>query len=108
MEQIWSVLPGQEHLRLLRFDGGMEICTATKNKGDAIHTIAAEMEKPFTMAYLGDDTTDEDAFRAIKGIGLGVLVKDIYQETSADVWIQPPEGVTAFLRRWAEACRSHL
>lgn len=56
------------------------------------------------MAYLGDDQTDENAFEALHGRGLSVLVRREYRPTNADVWIQPPEGVTAFLSDWASAC----
>jgi len=49
---------------------------------------------------LGDDRTDEDAFKSIKGRGLGVLVREAFRPTYADVWIKPPEELLAFLARW--------
>jgi len=55
-------------------------------------------------AYLGDDMTDEDAFRAISGRGLGVLVSPDLRETAADVWLIPPGELTWFLERWIESC----
>jgi trehalose-phosphatase len=91
-------------LRILHFDGGIEICAATMSKGDVVRQIAASLGNSYAMAYLGDDVTDEDAFLALKGIGLSVLVRDLYRETSADVWIRPPNAVIEFLERWAHAC----
>jgi trehalose 6-phosphate phosphatase len=49
------------------------------HKGDATKWIAAHVESKFArrswVAYIGDDITDEDAFRAIEnGNGIGVLV----------------------------------
>lgn len=106
VESVWAGLPDKDLLRMLRFDGGIEICAAAKNKGDVVLDIAAEMGEKCTMAYLGDDLTDEDAFVAIKGRGLGVLVKDTYRETSAEAWIRPPQEVIQFLENWATACGS--
>ena len=52
------------------------------------------------VAYLGDDLTDEDAFRAIKGVGLGGLVRAEFRPTAADIWLLPPEELIDFLRQW--------
>jgi trehalose-6-phosphatase len=57
------------------------------------------------IAYLGDDLTDEDAFRALKPRGLAVLVRAVLRDTSADVWIRPPRGLLHFLERWRDASR---
>jgi len=47
------------------------------HKGDATRWIVADIEartaRPAWVAYVGDDITDEDAFRAIRS-GIGVLV----------------------------------
>ena len=55
------------------------------------------------MAYLGDDLTDEAAFRALDERGLGVLVRPKLRATSADIWIRPPEELLDFLRSWLRA-----
>jgi len=47
--------------------------------------------------YLGDDTTDEDAFRAVRGRGLGIVVMDKPRPTSADYYLRSPEEVRVFL-----------
>jgi trehalose-phosphatase len=107
VRRIWSMIPDRNDLRLAPFDGGIEIRVAQKDKGDAVRSIIKEMEPHVAMAYLGDDTTDEDAFGALTRRGLCVLVRDCYRPTIADVWIRPPEGLLAFLRGWLSACPPH-
>ena len=55
------------------------------------------------MAYLGDDLTDEDAFRAVATRGLGILVRQELRKTAAVAWLRPPEELLDFLHRWARA-----
>jgi trehalose 6-phosphate phosphatase len=53
--------------------------------------------------YLGDDVTDEDAFRALKGIGIGIFVGRASdpevgeRTTAADYVLNTPEEVGRFL-----------
>lgn len=47
--------------------------------------------------YLGDDTTDEDAFRALSGRGIGILVGPPERETAAEWMLEDPEAVGRFL-----------
>jgi trehalose 6-phosphate phosphatase len=91
-------------LQLLPFDGGLELRAAGKSKGDAVSAILAECGKGVAAAYLGDDQTDESAFRAIKGRGLAVLVRSEPRPTLADVWLRPPDELGSFLRDWLAAC----
>lgn len=91
-------------LQLLPFDGGLELRAPGKTKGDAVNAILEECGKGVAAAYLGDDQTDENAFRAIKGRGLGVLVRSEPRPTLADVWLRPPDELGGFLRDWLAAC----
>ena len=92
----------EQQLSMLPFDGGMEIRARAHNKGDAVRMLLAECSGA-ACAYLGDDITDEDAFRAIKPHGLGVLVRERPRVTAADLWLSQPSELTDFLERWAEA-----
>ncbi len=52
------------------------------------------------VAYLGDDRTDEDAFRELNGKGLSVLVRKEQRPTAAEIWIEPPAELLDFLEKW--------
>lgn len=98
----WQELGREYELELLDFDGGIEIRVPGHDKGQAVETILEEVGDA-AVAYLGDDQTDEDAFRALGAIGekgFRVLVREHVRETAADVWIKPPEQLIEFLENW--------
>jgi trehalose-phosphatase len=76
---------------------------AGPGKGDAVRAILQESDSRVAVAYLGDDQTDEDAFHALKGNGLTVLVRPQSRPTAADVWLQPPQELLQFLQEWLRA-----
>ncbi len=84
------------------FDGGIELRAPGRTKGYVVDTLLAE-EPDAVAAYLGDDNTDEDAFRSIKGRGLGVLVRPEFRPTAADLWLRPPLELLEFLAHWQNA-----
>jgi trehalose 6-phosphate phosphatase len=51
--------------------------------------------------YLGDDVTDEDAFRELAGIGFGVLVSEQARATAATHRLRDTDEVRRFLARLA-------
>jgi trehalose 6-phosphate phosphatase len=91
-------------MHLLQFDGGIEL-RAGRNKGDAVRLLLSEMSSNAPVAYLGDDTTDEDAFRALAGRGLTVLVRRAWRPSAAALWLRPPGELREFLTGWARALR---
>jgi trehalose 6-phosphate phosphatase len=95
---------GQAGLKLLQFDGGLEL-RAGRNKGDAVRTILTEIPSRAPVAYLGDDATDEDAFKALAGRGLGVLVRREWRPGAATIWLRPPAQLREFLAAWLQATR---
>src|SRR5262249_44260864 len=94
-----------EGTRIMQFDGGVELVMGQQDKGDAVRAVLREAPQDCSVAYLGDDVTDEDAFRAIQGIGLGVLVRDCFRPTEATCWLRPPDELIEFLTGWELACR---
>lgn len=96
----WEPLTAQGTLEILPFDGGLELRTVGCNKQYAVKAVLSETAPDSAVAYLGDDITDEDAFRAVKTRGLGVLVRPEFRETSADVWLKPPHELVEFMRHW--------
>jgi trehalose 6-phosphate phosphatase len=54
--------------------------------------------------YIGDDKTDEDAFKLLRGRGqgFGILVSKFPKDTSASYSLQDPPEVMNFLGRLVE------
>jgi trehalose 6-phosphate phosphatase len=96
----WASLAEQPGLKLLRFDGGLELRAAHPDKGDAVKAILRELSPHTQVAFLGDDLTDEDAFRALGTRGLSLLVRSEYRETNANAWLRPPQELMGFLEHW--------
>lgn len=96
----WSPFVQEAGLVVSPFDGGVELRVPGRDKGFAVRAILAELGADVVVAYLGDDLTDEDAFRAIKGVGLGGLVRAEFRPTAANIWLLPPEELLDFLRQW--------
>ncbi|HDR16881.1 MAG TPA: trehalose-phosphatase [Desulfobacteraceae bacterium] len=96
----WALMAEAWNLQLKEFDGGLELRVPGRDKGDAVNTVCREMDFRAQVAYFGDDFTDEDAFRALKGRGLGVLVRETLRPTEADMWLKPPVELLGFLKRW--------
>jgi len=96
----WSLDKDQADMILREFDGGLELLPTGLDKGRAVRKIVGEFDKSDPVAYLGDDLTDEDAFEALGERGLKVLVRGAARNTRADLRIEPPEELLAFLDRW--------
>jgi trehalose-phosphatase len=96
----WSGLARRTGLEMTEFDGGLELRVPGRHKGDAVRTILEEAGPDTVPAYLGDDRTDEDAFRAIRKRGLGILVREKRRPTSARIRLKPPEELLDFLKHW--------
>jgi trehalose-phosphatase len=103
----WEDEASRAGLDLLEFDGGFEFRPAGRHKGEVVRRVLADEGPGAAVAYLGDDWTDEDAFRALAaaGRGLPVLVRGELRPTRARAWM-PPAELAAFLVRWAGALHS--
>ena len=88
-----------EGLDLLPFDGGLELRAAAARKDRAVRRLARGAD---LVAYLGDDRTDEDAFRAVLPGGLAVLVAPEPRPSAARWHLAPPAGLLAFLDAWRD------
>ena len=97
---LWSGLVNDQGLELRPFDGGLELRIPGRDKGTAVMRIMADSPPGTVAAFLGDDLTDEDAFKALPPEGLGVLVRPTLRETAAAAWLKPPEDLLAFFDAW--------
>ena len=89
-------------LQMMIFDGGVEMRSPSINKGHAaLHML--NQSPTAATAYLGDDVTDEDAFAALRGRGLTLLVRESPRPSQASYWLQPPGELLGFLDAWIHA-----
>ena len=94
------------HRELRRIDGKkvFELLPAIEwDKGKAVmwllETLGLESRSGgIRPIYIGDDRTDEDAFRALKERGVGILVSEQPQPTAAIYSLKNPAEVEGFLR----------
>jgi trehalose 6-phosphate phosphatase len=71
------------------------------HKGKAVLWLlqALKLDRPDVLPlYIGDDLTDEDAFRAIADRGIGIVVEAGTRSTAASYVLKHAEEVQAFLR----------
>jgi trehalose-phosphatase len=100
VDSIFSRLDEVDSLRLLPFDGGVELRSTDRTKGTAVAEMLAQEPEAVPAAYLGDDFTDEDAFAALEKRGFSVLVRDAIRKSCARFWLRPPEELLRFLDQW--------
>lgn len=103
---LFEPLAGTDGLELLVFEAGVELRVG-RDKGGAAEAILREAAPGAPVAYLGDDVTDEAAFRAVNNFrthSLSVLVRRQQHQTEADVWLRPPMELRKFLENWFLAC----
>lgn len=88
--------------------GGKKVVEIRPNinwhKGKAVEFLKREISKeenPFSI-YVGDDVTDEDAFREVSN-GLGILVGDHDNRSYADYALKDLEEVKTFFRELIKA-----
>ena len=96
----WTALAEGSGLKLLNFESGLELRVAHPDKGDVVAAILEDFDPEGQIAVLGDDLTDEDAFRVLEHRGLSVLVRPEYRETRAKVWLKPPHELINFFEQW--------
>jgi len=92
-----------EHPNLKRHDGKkvFEIRPQIDwNKGKAVYWLLTKLQlaqNDTLTIYIGDDATDEDAFRAVKQCGIGILVTSHKQPTAAHYCLRDTQEVKKFL-----------
>ncbi|KAK7247438.1 hypothetical protein RIF29_42321 [Crotalaria pallida] len=108
-QQVRSVLKEYPKLRLTQGRKVLEIRPTIKwDKGKALEFLLeslgfANCTNVFPV-YIGDDKTDEDAFKKLRDRdqGLGILVSKFPKDTCASYSLQEPNEVMDFLQRLVE------
>ena len=100
-----------EEIPRIRATGGKKIFEVRPNlewdKGRAILWMLDELGlggEDRLPLYLGDDVTDEDGFRALREVGVGIVVRgeDDDRATAAEYALADPDEVRTFLRMLAD------
>ncbi|MFH1093491.1 MAG: trehalose-phosphatase [Candidatus Omnitrophota bacterium] len=106
-ELVEKVVDENETLRLMNGKMVFEILPAIDwNKGKAVCWIMKALElswEDHAVFYIGDDTTDEDAFRAVNSRGVGILVSDQESISSAQFRLASPDEVGKLFRQLVES-----
>lgn len=98
----WSDLLRRAEVRLHRIDGGCELRAVGRSKGTAVESIRRSVGGSPLTVYVGDDETDEDAFRTVAGAGVGILVGSTGRTTSAHAMLPNVFAVAEYLSLWLE------
>ncbi|MBF0252803.1 MAG: trehalose-phosphatase [Candidatus Omnitrophica bacterium] len=69
-KKVWEIRPAKTH-----------------NKGTIVTMLVGKAQKTIPI-YFGDDVTDEDAFKAIKGKGIGIKVGKSTSKSFADLYTE--------------------
>ena len=102
--ELWSRDAPSHDLECRRFDGGVELRSAGIDKGTILRDLLPERTGGRFAVYVGDDETDEDAFREIRGRGFGIKVGSASGPTLAEGSLADCEAVLAFLKEWIRVC----
>ncbi len=98
----WSGNSSEHGLECRRFSGGLELRLRDIHKGTAVARLLEENRDGTLAVYIGDDDTDEDAFEALPGTGIGIRVGPPNARTSARGRLADPTSVREFLQTWIE------
>ncbi|RWR77339.1 trehalose-phosphate phosphatase A-like protein isoform X1 [Cinnamomum micranthum f. kanehirae] len=113
-QQVCDILQHYPQLRLCHGRKVLEIRPTIKwDKGKALEFLLDSLGlancSDVLPIYIGDDRTDEDAFKVLrdKGDGYGILVSAVPKETRACYSLRDPSEVMGFLQRlieWKKSC----
>ncbi|XP_020962119.1 probable trehalose-phosphate phosphatase 4 isoform X1 [Arachis ipaensis] len=112
-EQVRLVLNEYPKLKLTQGRKVLEIRPTIKwDKGKALEflleSLGYDNSNDVFPIYIGDDRTDEDAFKVLRnrGQGIGILVSRVPKDTEASYTLKDPAEVEQFLRRLVQWKRS--
>ncbi len=98
--RVWTRAAEGHNLECTRFKGGVELRLLGIDKGTALSTLLRDRPADSLCVYIGDDLTDEDAFRILKDHGHGIKVGGPEDPTEALGRLADPAAVKEFLETW--------
>ena len=102
LKTVWSKLEVENDLEIRLFNGGIELRAVGWDKGRALATLMEDSRPNTNFVYIGGDQTDEDAFGAVRGRGMGIRVGPEDSSSRATGYLKNCEAVAAFLDSWLE------
>lgn len=96
----------RENVRLLKGKKVVEFLPNIEwDKGKAVlwilNTLGLDWSE-YKIFYLGDDTTDEDAFRILRTRGTSILIAGKAKKSAADFRLSSPEEVKSWIRNFLD------
>jgi len=98
----WTRIGRRFRLSCRHFNGGVEIRAQGRDKGTVLRHILSFLPARTLPVYIGDDDTDEDAFRALRDDGFGIRVGHCGADTAARAFLADAAAVKGFLEEWIE------
>jgi trehalose 6-phosphate synthase/trehalose 6-phosphate phosphatase len=97
---LWHPLAAAHRLEVRHFDGGVELRSRGWHKGSALLQVLVAQPVDAFCVYVGDDETDEDAFRALRDRGVALRVGRCLSDSAAHGCLADCAAVRAFLLAW--------
>jgi alpha,alpha-trehalose-phosphate synthase [UDP-forming]/trehalose-phosphatase len=95
-DRFWSI--ADRHKDLFRITSGKKVLEIRPygiwNKGDAVKWILKNLDGESVPLYIGDDVTDEDAFKVLRGTGISICIG---KSQMADYYLKTQDEVGRFL-----------
>ena len=88
-------------LRLDPLDGGYELRDLHSGKHTVVQNLLRRGAPGALAVYVGDETSDEDAFSVLRPLGITIRVGVEERRTHAQWRLESPAEVSEFLVRWA-------
>lgn len=101
LSELWMQYADPSSVEIRQFNGGLEMRSLGRHKGVAVAEYLQTFPAETVAVYIGDDETDEDAFRAVRDYdGYGIRVGDPIESTAALGSLSTCDDVLNFLQRW--------
>ncbi len=101
-KSLWAPFAAKYGLALRDFNGGVELRVTGVDKGTALLEMLRSEPDDCLIVYIGDDDTDEDAFKVVQGRGIGIRVGSYGMRTAASGRLPNCEAVQRFLQTWSQ------